>query len=614
MRDLFRAEALRFRSWTLAYAFIHLIVLGFLARMVDLAQQPARVYQVVGAVYVLTGLLLGLYQMGGYRRPNAWLNLLHRPLPQWRIALALLGAGTLLLTVAVWLPLLTIAGWQEALTTRVIDARHLWLCVSALLITLVGYLIGCYTMLANKRYGFGALVFLLLLGLGNAAGMGAIAVQLLCLAWLLAMVLFAFKPDLSTLPSSALGGIAVALPGVVATAVPLQLAMWFSLLLAGMGVETAWIASGTHPNNLSVNPPDSVKAANFADGRDLMVMGLRNSNDPDAPLWREQAAISEVFDLGPNAARLPLRNELTNIAPMEFDDAERGIRWVFSHDSMRFEGYHLADFRSAGLLGVDGTGAFASPPLPGPQNSLLTPTMLYEYDNEQNLILPRVRLPDGDVLTGAGQVGENLAVLSDRALYFYDGRELVNGDALLAPRQRLPLPGKTGNLMRIAIMELVDGYLVSFLFTTHQHNAEGRPAYQVTQRIDEQGVVTTVARREPDVSYGPAWRFQNWYVSPALYWFKNQALDLFSGYTPVEDDREVAPPPRSMMVLAGVLMALSLLAALWRTGRIDISPAARLAWILACGVLSVPALMSLWLLYPPRERAVENAASQAQPA
>lgn len=614
MRDIFRAEALRFRSWTIAYAFIHLIVLGFLARMVDLAQQPLRVYQVFGAVYVLTGLLLGLYQMGGYRRPNAWLNLLHRPLSQWRIALALLGAGALLLTIAVLLPLLTVAGWQEGMTARVIDARHLWLCVSALLITLVGYLIGCYAMLANKRYGFCALVFLLLLALGNAVGMGAIAMQASCLAWLLAMVLFAFKPDLSTLPRGAFGGIAVALPGVVATAVPLQFAMWFTLFLAGMGVETAWIASGTHPNNLSVNPPNSVKAANFADGRDLMAMGLRNSSAPDASLWREQAAISEVFDLGPNASQLPVRNELTNIVPMEFDDAERGIRWVFSHDRMRFEGYHLADLRAAGELGVDGKGAFVSPPLPGPQNSLLTPSVLYQYDNEQNLILPRVRLPDGEVLTGADQVGENLVVLSDLALYFYDGRELVNGDALLAPRQRLPLPGKTGNLMRIAIMELVDGYLVSFLFTANQHNAEGQPAYQLTQRIDEQGVVTTVARREPDVSYGPAWRFQNWYVSPVLYWFKNQALDLFSGYAPIEDDKVVAPLPRSMMMLAGVLMALSLLAAIWRTGRTDISPAARMAWITACGALSVPALVSLWLLYPPRGRVDAGIVAQARPA
>ena len=32
------------------------------------------------------------------------------------------------------------------------------------------------------------------------------------------------------------------------------------------------------------------------------------------------------------------------------------------------------------------------------------------------------------------------------------------------------------------------------------------------------------------------------------------------------------------------------------------SPAARIAWMLACGLLGLPALLALWLLYPRRER------------
>src|SRR5687768_17561482 len=113
MWDLFKAEMLRFRSWATAYAALQVIVLGFMTRVVDLAQQPELVYEVLGAVYGLTGVLLGLYQIGGYRRPNTWLNLLHRPMPHWQVAAALFGAGAALLTIAVLLPLLLIAGWQE---------------------------------------------------------------------------------------------------------------------------------------------------------------------------------------------------------------------------------------------------------------------------------------------------------------------------------------------------------------------------------------------------------------------------------------------------------------------------------------------------------------------
>ncbi|MEJ7745732.1 MAG: hypothetical protein WKF61_03050, partial [Luteimonas sp.] len=227
---------------------------------------------------------------------------------------------------------------------------------------------------------------------------------------------------------------------------------------------------------------------------------------------------------------------------------------------------------------------------------------LYQYEDEANLVLPRVQLPAGEILTGGEIIGERVAVLSDRALYFYDGRQLQNGDGLLTPRQRMPLPGKTGNLTRIDLMELIDGYLVSFLFTRNHHNAEGDIPLQLVQRIDEQGRVTTIARHAPDMSYAPAWRYQNWYVSPLVYAFKNAALDLFSGYTPVDDDKRLAPVPRHILVIAGVLMLLSLLGAIWRTQRVAMSTPARIAWIIACGAFSVPALLSLWLMYPLRER------------
>ena len=80
MFELFKAELLRFRLWALALAGVHFIALGFLTRVVDLAQQPLVIHWSFGAAYAALGLLLGLYQMGTYRKPRAWLNLLHRPL------------------------------------------------------------------------------------------------------------------------------------------------------------------------------------------------------------------------------------------------------------------------------------------------------------------------------------------------------------------------------------------------------------------------------------------------------------------------------------------------------------------------------------------------------
>lgn len=596
MWDLFKAEVLRFRSWAIAYAALHLVVMGFLTRVVDLAQQPALVYEVIGSVYVLTGLLLGLYQMGGYRRPNAWLNLLHRPLPHWKIAASLFAAGALLLALAVLLPLLVIAGWQQWMTARVVDTRHLLLSLSGWLLGSCGYFAGGYTMLGNRRYSVCALMFLALLLASNAVGIGAIALQLMVLVWLAAMVYFAFQPDLSAPPHGPLG--------VIATAAPLQLAAWFGLLLLGFGIEMVWIMRGTHPNNLATPVPGSAKEADNADGKDLLIAGLLPSTAAEAPLWREQAAISEVFTMRSNVGRLPVRNELTNLAPMEFDDEHRRVRWVFSHDSMRFEGYHLADGRAAGRLGVQGDGAFPLPPLPGPKGTLFDRSTVYQYDGDEELILPRARVPAGETIAGFERIGERVALLSDRALYIYDAGELQHDDGMLTPQYRVPVPGRTGTLQRIDLMELLDGYLLSFTYTRWRHNGDG-PSFQQLLQVDGQGRVTPVARRELTTGYGAVYRYQSWYPSPVLFAVQRAMVNLFSAYQPDKDlDRQ--PLPRTALMIAGVLMLLSLLVAVWRTQRVAISRPARIAWVLACGALSVPALASLWLLYPPRERLDER--------
>ena len=81
MLDLIKSELTQFRGWALALAGVHLVALGFMARVVDLAQQPLVVHWVIGGLYALVGLLFGLYQLGSYRKPSQWLNLLHRPMP-----------------------------------------------------------------------------------------------------------------------------------------------------------------------------------------------------------------------------------------------------------------------------------------------------------------------------------------------------------------------------------------------------------------------------------------------------------------------------------------------------------------------------------------------------
>lgn len=589
--DYYRAELIRFRPWAIAYAVLHLMVLGFLTRVVDLAQQPRFVDQVFAAVYGLSGLLLGAYQMGNYRKPNAWLNLLHRPVQHPRMAAALMLAAATLLAGGVLLPMLAAAGWQAGMTARVLDDRHLLLALSGWLVSVCGYLVGACAMLANRRYAIAGFVFLA--GLCGIAAHGAMAIvlQLAAIAWLVAMVLASFKPDLAAPPR----GIA----GTVVVALPLQLAMWLALVMLGFGVEMLWIMQGTHPNNLPVPVPGSAKEADNAKESERMIAGLKASRAPDAALWREQAAISDIHGVGPSLEELPVRGDLTNLAPMEFDDDTRRIRWVFSHDDMRFHGYTIADQRAAGTLDVQGR-QFAQPPLPIGNGMLATQGTVYQFDEETGRILPRFRVPDGEQVSGIDEAGDRIALLSNRALYLYEARDLQTGDALLQPRLRVPVPGRAGMLSRVDVMDLLDGVLASFTYTRGVYRGEGKP-YQAIVRVDEQGHACEVARRELSSGYGPVFMYRNWYASPVLFALQRDVLRAFGGYLP-EFDTDPPPVPRVVLAIAGALMALSLLLAAWRTRRLALTPAARLAWIACCGLVGLPALFSLWLLYPPRER------------
>ena len=614
MFELFKAELLRFRLWALALAGVHFIALGFLTRVVDLAQQPLVIHWSFGGTYAAIGLLIGLYQMGTYRKPSAWLNMLHRPLSSPWIATSLMLAGVALLAVAVALPIALIALWQGAMTPRVVDLRHWLLALAALQIATTGYLVGAYAMLSERRYSFSGLVFPLLLITAVATGFGALAVQALAVLWLVVMLLATFKPDLDAPPRSA--------AGVAAVALPLQMAMYLLMLLAYSGVEMLWIAQGSHPNNTPTPPHGGHNEPEKVDERTRMRLALEGSTHPDAPLLREQIALSEPTGISSQLSRLPQRFELANVAPMEFDDDVRGVRWVFSHDDMRLHGYRLNDRTPAGTLGVGADNApFPVPALPVGAMSgsakgdalLIAGNTAYHYDSQSGRVLPRIRLPDDEVLVGASPVGEALGAISDRALYFFDGREAIEHQRVMTPRLRVPIPGTYRDIYNLDMIELVDGYLIVFSNSYNAHAAEGAVPYQYVLRVRDGGAVETIAKRRLNYDYPAIYRYQSFWTSPTLYALRNRAQHLFAPPLPLEAN-VAAPIPRSMWLLAGALSLLALIGALWRTRQLAIPVPVRVAWAAMCALIGLPALAALWLLYRPREIVASEPSGMHAPA
>ena len=130
-------------------------------------------------------------------------------------------------------------------------------------------------------------------------------------------------------------------------------------------------------------------------------------------------------------------------------------------------------------------------------------------------------------------------------------------------------------------------------------------------RVDGEGRARTVARRALSIDLPSAYTNRNTWLSPALRALCLGAQDLFAAQDPLRANPEPMPVP--ILWLAGACCLLALLGAVWLTGRQAHSPRGRWAWVPLCGAIGLPALASLWLLYPRLDTS-PMAAPGARPA
>lgn len=589
MFELYKAECRRFRWWALGAGAVHAGTLLFFDRVVDPLQQPEMVYQLVGAIYAVVGVLLGLYQAGTYARMNQWIALLHRPMSPHRIMIAIAGGSATMLAAAVLVPVVLMLLVHGQIGARFVDARHWLLGLSGGMLALTGLMAGIYLALSPRRYGWLVLIPALLPSVSMAVGWAALLVQGSVLVVLMLLVASVFKPDLAVPPR--------ALPGLAGTALAAAMGAYLLITVAGdLVFQTLWIATGTHPLN-STSPRGGVVEATRIEGAALMEAGLAGVGDERARLWREQIRLSEVFDLPLTIKWLPVRGELTNVAPMEFDDERRGVRWTFSHDDMRFHGVRLADDADAGKLSVD--GGFDAPPLAIEGNRLIAGGSLLLFDVDTGAIRRRIHLPAGETIVARpGKVGSALTIMSDRTLRFYDERVLDKGDASYPPLATVPMPAPVGSLMRIDLIELLDGYLISF---TYARGGVDGPAntWQEIVEVDGTGRNHAVARRTLKPDFPLAVRFLPYWASPVLQIVREGAEGVGGGKVPMAA-REPIRVPLPVWLVAATLALAAAMGTLWLAMRRRLRAAATSAWTLATLLLGLPMLLAFWLIRPSR--------------
>jgi hypothetical protein len=131
-------------------------------------------------------------------------------------------------------------------------------------------------------------------------------------------------------------------------------------------------------------------------------------------------------------------------------------------------------------------------------------------------------------------------------------------------------------------------------------------------RVFEDGRSETVARRDIARDYSEAFRYRDWVPSPVLYSVHHAAMLAFLRQHASHADGDAAGAAAAMQAIAARAAPARGGRAWWRTRRTDLSTPARIAWVVACGVVGLPALLTLWLMYPERETVADDDAVVAQ--
>jgi len=593
MYELFISECRRFRKAALIAAGVHLTLLLVISRLTLVMQMDWRQQFVLLTAYGIAGAIFGAYQFVTYRQPARWMWLMHRPLPRWRISLALAGASALMIFCAIGLPGILMLAVTKAATSRVADLHHYAVVLYATLFTMACWLCGSYVVLSRSKLAIVLLFLPYVLMLHLASAWTMVAVGLFCVLLLAAIGYFVMKPNRFAPPEGA--------AATIATALPLQIGFYFALLwVGGMASQYMMIMAGTHPLNSAMPPAGGFVEASRVKDHKLFSMALRLSSDPRAAQWAAELPAAQLAPVDVSYTRFPLRHELAaGSNTVGYEGATNGM-WAFSHDKMRFVGMEIYTGAPLGELGLDGRSQpFTTPPvleLPGMQ--LVLPQQLLMFDTKARRWQAIMQLRSDETIIGARTRIDNPKPQWE---YVLTTKRLVAWKAAAHPLQQvaerysIPMPADVKEIRRVDVAALSDGELVSFVFgrNTIDGAAAGK---QVLMHVDANGAIRQVAERPLAHDYPLLFEHRAWWLSPplqALLALPDVLID--QGETLPFDAVRLPRPPAAWAAVA-VASLLSAVGAWWWLRAARISQRKRAAWIAACVIIGIPSLLCLLVM------------------
>jgi hypothetical protein len=606
MFKLFTCEWLRIYRTIAIATLIHFLILGLLINFGLFSSDAIGFKMSLVLFYSGCGFLLGITQINKYTKPAQWTYYINRPVSPKTIYIAFFIAAFTAITVVIVFPFFAVTLLLDSLNKEIIDQRHYIQLAYILGVSLSFYLLACYTTLSQKRSSF-LLIMLILLPIISINMGGSVY-------WLLTGVISVLFIMVNSIIKVNLNGEPKGISNRTITALAYQYSLYFILtsvffLISEVALDIEYRSKDkTLEQTFDSN---SFRDIIFLNKQDSLITGLHTENNQHQELIEEiklgQAErIRKRIWFHPTQQQLPFMDENKTL----INDDENQIIWQFSHDLMLFVGKESVSKKIVGYLGpnqkyldinsLDNDQVFTSIPWVSwiSKNQIVVKNKIYQYQNSQQSFRLLFSASDEEYLLNVLQSqGSIKTIITTNNVYIFDSIDYDNDLLPLQARLIVPLPGDYNNLWDVKVTEVIDRFILSFLYgksTRHDIYSSEQLVYEFTLS----GEINFLNKRSLIQSPSMLIKDLDYYISPA--W--KLALDYFPLHP--SKDRYLQHRPQVSKLSQSTITTLILIAIFYASFTFLLSRGRNLnsrttwTWVLINTVAGLPGILSFVLLNP----------------
>ena len=612
MNRIFRFELHRFRNitWIGSICMFLLLVFVHQASFTGLLQLD-RGTRLVWMLFICSvSAVFGFWQMYSYRSGGLWAYLIHKPISPHAIFASLTAASLLTLACILILPFTLILIALDIFSADVIEIRRYLGLPYLFGISASFYFIGVLVALSARKVIL--FCFLLPFFFINEFSLGywLFVVEVLIVSWLGFLAVRSFKSDLSQPPK--------ARAEIFLTSVAVQVGLFLFLSFClGLLYQIGHFIVVGHPS-VKPRPGHFFEITRHFSDAQRMSYGLSKTDPAEAEYLQQQLELAEIASLWYTGGDMEWQAEDYNRSQqlhfadrgLTFIDDVNKIKWQFSMKHGVFIGQTLPAKSPVGALTLSGvkplenldpSDRFSQIPriVRARENFLVGPHDVFQYDFKSQTLLRRFSVGEDELILSGLQRHKGFAtIVSTKQLYLFDGYEVEKDLLPLTAFAWVAIPNQWKSLERISIAELVDGYVIEFIYG---RNAINRP-YRTSQSVfiaTIAGDVKEISSQDIPFDYSELISHSGYWLSPFYFYTLEFLGNKYNAYDSSYMDASRLfryLPPGNVLLLMGLMGLFAFAFTFYFAQRNGLNKHNTWSWSLCNSITGLPGVICFWLL------------------